>query len=971
MDNSLRALCDAIKKMLAQLKPQTNHLSYLLMTGTQEQGKSSLLKQSGMQEIPVLSEQHAKIYYNQQGIVVELGESWFAQRTNLLNNTLKQLNHCNRHLSISGLIACIDINELLSTNPDEYVKQKKIQLQFLERIGEALGYRTELALIFTKMDTLAGFTEFYQTEHATDLAKPLGFALECIQAKKIETYVQQFDQLIELLGQKVINKIHPVRSSVKRSLIREFPLQLANVRGPIQGLIAGIAAKKFNLHSIYFTSAEQGGVSVDRLNKKIQHEYALMVQDTFAQATNFRAYFVEGALKSIQAQCTQAPSPKKLLQKPLITLAASLASIGILYLAGSYFKTARLLNEANQELATYDQITQQKAHDPQALYHLSKAANSMDKVSSNAISLPAVHQLKSNLHQQAQHRMQEEFTPALLNELEEVIANPKHTPQTRYKALKIYLMLGESKHFSATQVRDWFQHQWGNQTTNAFKKKVALLNHLIEKPLKDVQLKQQVITDTRNYLNALPPSYLYYSLAKDYFPSNTQALSVQGFQLAAQEIPIYFTKNGFISLIKELPLISNTLESENWVLARQDLGQLEERLLQAYYAEYVTFWRNMMQKSKPLGYQDYQSGRDLAKTLHQFNAIGQLVQLIQEQTKPDLTDSTSQFNQFVAKQFTEFNLMSLSSAKEFNSKFAELEQFISTLSVINDSGKTAFTITKARFTNENSSDPISALFHQAKQSPEPLKSWINQIAGDAFALLIKDSRLYINQQWQQTAYKTFESTIAKRYPFDSNQSDEITMTDFNRFFSTHGVLNHFTEEYIKPFLDVSSAQWKPKSVNDYVLPLSSDALDAIIRANIITNMFYPDNSDESHIEFSLQKISLDPVVASLRLEIGQNKLSDTQGSDSFIRFSWPQSNARLALDSIEGHHYELSEQGTWALFKLLEKVNVLIDEQDSSSLQILFEINSNSGRYLLKTQNKVNPFTPGILNGFSLSEALV
>lgn len=88
-------------------------------------------------------------------------------------------------------------------------------------------------------------------------------------------------------------------------------------------------------------------------------------------------------------------------------------------------------------------------------------------------------------------------------------------------------------------------------------------------------------------------------------------------------------------------------------------------------------------------------------------------------------------------------------------------------------------------------------------------------------------------------------------------------------------------------------------------------------------------------------------------------------------FTWPQANAKLALDSIEGNHYELAEQGVWALFKLLEKVNVLIDEQDSSNLQILFEVNSNSGRYLLKTNNQVNPFTPGILNGFNLEEYIV
>ena len=230
---------------------------------------------------------------------------------------------------------------------------------------------------------------------------------------------------------------------------------------------------------------------------------------------------------------------------------------------------------------------------------------------------------------------------------------------------------------------------------------------------------------------------------------------------------------------------------------------------------------------------------------------------------------------------------------------------------------------------------------------------------------------YINQQWQQTVYQEFQNAIAKRYPFDSAQQEEIAITDFNHFFSTNGSLNTFTENFIKPFLDVSSPEWKTKAVNDSVLPISPETIDTLVRANIITNMFFPYQSNESRIDFSLQKINLDPVVASLVLEIGDTRLTDNQSSESLIRFSWPQPGAKLALDSIEGNHYELAEQGTWALFKLLEKVNVLIDEQDSSSLQILFEVNSNSGRYLLKTNNQVNPFTPGILNGFVLTEAIV
>jgi intracellular multiplication protein IcmF len=971
MNNSLHALCDTLKRILSQLKPQVNQLSFLVITGTNEQGKSALLKQSSMEEMPVFSEQHAKIYFNQQGVIVELGESWLTNSKTLLQNTLKQLNRCNRFLKITGLILCVDVNKLLIAESSQFMEEKKSHLNLLQRLGSNLGHQVDLAIILTKMDTLAGFSEFYQMDHATELSKPLGFSLDCMNQlrKKIETYNEQFNHLVEIQGQQVINKMHPARSTIKRSLIREFPLQLASLRAPLQALIQGISPKLFNIHSIYFTSAEQGGVSIDRLNKKIQHEYALVVQDTFPQSTNFRSYFVEGALKTIQEHCSQAPQIRYFPQKSLITIAASIAGISLIMLTHHYYKTSHLLDEASKELLAYDTLNNQGTNGTQALYHLSNAANKIDDIAANSLSLPTVHQLKVNLHHNAQARLQGEFLPSLTNELEQVITNPSNTPIVRYTALKIYLMLGESEHFSAIAIQDWFSHQWRN--TPGFQKQLALLKQTLNQPIHQVSIKPQIISDTRNYLNALPTSYLYYSLAKEYFPATKQKIAVEGFNLATNELPAYYTKSGYEQIIKELPNISHQLQTENWVLARQDLAQLPSMLTEAYCFDYVTWWQTFIHKSQPLHYQEYQQGRQVAQLLQRSNAISQLIHLIQQETKPELKDINSNFNQLIASKFTDLNLISLSSTKELSLRIAELERFISTLSVINDGGKTAFTLTKARFVNENSSDPVSLLYNQAKQLPEPLNNWTNQLAGDTWVILIKDSRQYINQQWQQIVYREFQNSIAKRYPFDASQPEEIAISDFNRFFSTHGVLNTFSEQYIKPFLDVTSAEWKPKALNDFVLPISTETLDEIIRANIITNMFFPDHGEEGKIDFSLQKISLDPVVSSLHLEIGNTKLMDNQGTDSFIRFTWPQPNAKLALDSIEGNHYELSEQGSWAIFKLLEKVNVLIDEQDSSNLQILFEVNSNSGRYLLKTNNQVNPFTPGILNGFTLNEAIV
>lgn len=973
MDNSLRALCDALKKIIPQLKPQSNQLSFIVMTGTSEQGKSALLKQSGMEELPVFSEEQIKVYYNAQGVIVELGESWLMSNNSLLQNTLKQINKCNRHLQITGLILCIDVSQLLSVEPMQLAELKKSHLQLLHRLGSNLGYQTELALMFTKMDSLAGFSEFYQMDHASDLSKPLGFSLDCVNhlPKKIQTFRTQFNQLVELQNQQVINKMHPARSTIKRSLIREFPLQLVSLYTPINALIQGISPKLFQLNSIYFTSAEQGGVSIDRLNKKIQHEYALLVQDTFPQATNYRSYFVDGALKNIQSECAQAPLGKNFSHKPPMAIAASIVAISLMILTHHYYKAANLLDEASKELLSYDLLAGQEKNGHQALYHLSNASRKIDRIASNTLSLPNMNQLKQTLHHSTHNKVAGEFLPSLAQELEQVITNPSNIPIVRYKALKIYLMFKQPEHFSAEEIEAWFVSEWTKDSQKSSKNSLALLEQTLSKPLPTLPINEQLISDTRNYLNALPTAYLYYSLAKEYFPQNKQKIAVEGFNLASNELPVYFTKAGYKDIMKRLGDISTTLEAEHWVLGRKDLSELDKMLTHAYSFDYLTWWQSFMKKSQPLRYQDYQQGRKIAHRLQKSDALSQLIELIQKETKPDLVENTSKFNEQIASKFADLNLISGATTKELSARIIDLERFISTLSVINDGGKTAFAISKTRFTNVNASDPVSLLYNQAEQLPEPLSTWTKQIAGDTWVILIKDCKRYINQQWEDTVYKDFERNIARRYPLDSSQSEEIAIADFNRFFATHGTLNTFTEQYIKPFLDTSNAGWKQKEVNHYVLPIANETIDEIIRANVITNMFFPNYSDESKIDFSLQKISLDPVVASLHLEIGNTVLMDNQGSESFIRFSWPQNNAKLGLDSIEGNHYELAEQGIWAIFKLLEKVNVLVDEQDSSNLQILFEVNSNSGRYQLKTNNQINPFTPGILNGFILNKAIV
>ncbi len=972
MDQSLRALCDALKKIIGQLKQHHQPLSFLLLTGKTQQGKTTLLRQSHYEHLRVETARSADIFYNKNSLILELGEAWLNQSQNILQYTLKQINNCHRTIKISGIILCIDINELFIDEPTQLTLTSKAHAQFLERFGLSLGYRVDLSVMFTKMDVLAGFCDFFQQDHPSELNKPLGFSLQgnTQTIKLADAYKIQFDHFIEVLGQRVIDKIHPVRSSIKRTLIREFPLQLSCLRPAIQSFIQHVSTHLFCLDALYFTSAEQGGISQDRLNKKIKHEYGLSLQVEFPQSTNYKAYFIEGALQAFHEKTKQhIPQIDATSQRWFMNALMGVAGLSFIWIGHHYLNSSHKLDETSNELFNYNMLASQQDKNTEAMYHLMRASLSIEDIASNSLSSPVIQALKTQLSLDTQQQVNDFFIHELLNELETTIDDNRQPPSARYHALKIYLMLGNSRQYAPNDVEAWFNQRWGKLDPNDISKKMALLKHRLQQPLQPMPINTKIISDARNYLNALPTNYLYYALAKESFSQQTQSLNIEGFILANNQVPTYLTKTDFHHVIASLPKISAKLQAENWIMERQDLSHLEQTLQQAYCHEYVAWWQNFMRHSSPMHAENYQKARELAQALSNSQAIAKLVNLIQDQLSPESGDTL--FNQEIASKFTELSLISHSTIHNLTITLKELERFLTSLSIVNDDGKTAFTITKARFQGDTLNNPLSSLYGYGLQLPEPVSTWAKQIADDTWFNLISDSKRYINQQWKQTVLQDYQDTIAKRYPFDASATQDIAISDFDRFFANRGVLNHFIENYIKPFLDVSQPQWTLKDVNHYVLPISSDVLNELIRANIVTNMFFPDQSSTSKIEFSLQKINLDPVVNSLSLSIGEHSLKDNQNSDSFAHFFWPQSNARLSLNSIEGDHFEIEESGPWAFFKILQKVNVLVDEQDPASLQILFEINGNSGRYLLKTHNEVNPFMPGVLSGFALPERIV
>jgi intracellular multiplication protein IcmF len=972
MDNLINALSSSIKKLASELKSLNEALSFTLIIGQSKQGKSTILRQSNLQHVSVDSEHSVEVYYNQEGIILEFSDVWLNENNSLLQTVIKKLNRCHSSLSITGVLLCIDINEFLNTDPTSSSEYLQYNNQLLSRIGLALDNKTNLGLLFTKLDSLAGFSEFYQNEHVSDLSKPLGFSVISTDNQKslLPQFKRQFSQLLELLEQQVLNKIHPVRSSVKRTLIREFPLQVASLNQPIQSLIQALPLQLFHLQALYFTSAEQGGLSHDRLTKKIKHEYALSIQETLHQSVYYKPYFVDGALLGFQRQNKVRSKPSFLIHKRTVATVSTIVTVAMIWLGYTHYKSSHALDDVSKALLMYNSVTTDPSNQSNPAFHLTQASNALDNININAFSMPELTALKSKIKSRAHQHLYERFLPNTLGALESVIAESQSNPAEQYSALKIYIMLSDRRLFSYKDVLEWYENHWCTLPGEQLNQYKALLKQIIKEPLQPITINQQLVNDTRNYLNALPSGYLYYSLAKPFFKQQSTPVVFDGFQLPSDTIPYHLTKEGYFETANQLPAIYQQLKKEAWVLKTNPQVDVLSAIQQAYNYEYITYWKQFIKHVQPSHFSNYQQARQIITKMMSSNTIPLLVNFIQQQTSPNFDDKNTEFNEQIASQFTQLNLLTQSALNDLSTNLKELGTFLNTLAIINDHGKTAFLLSKARFNGDTLSNPLSAMFNKTEQLPSPVSNWTNQIAGEFWYLLINDAKHYINQQWQEHIYQVYANSIEGKYPFDNSQSQDVAISSFERFFSTNGLLNRFVETHVKPYMDTSSAQWKLKEVNGFVLPIQPETLQELMRANVITNMFFPTQSDKSHIEFSLQKINLDSVVAKLNLKIGNTHIQDTRSSNSYVQFEWPQSGAILSLDSIEGNHYELDENGPWALFKLLDKVNVIVDDKDSSRMQILFEVNGNSGRYILKTHNQVNPFIPGILSGFKLPQQI-
>ena len=289
-----------------------------------------------------------------------------------------------------------------------------------------------------------------------------------------------------------------------------------------------------------------------------------------------------------------------------------------------------------------------------------------------------------------------------------------------------------------------------------------------------------------------------------------------------------------------------------------------------------------------------------------------------------------------------------------SSVFLSLNQVSIKLNEIGQDRERAAEYTRSVLT-QGGGDLNAALFNaqrlQGLLDQKMMQQLFEQPLDEAWQLLLRQTRLHIDDLWEDEVYRFYRDRLANRYPFDANGSDEVDLNDLKDFMHpAEGMLAAFREEHLRDF---DGKRYRGRGI-----AISREARGAFDKAEAIADNLI--DGDLISVQFQLQpeqtqRLNQDsPVPNFVRIEVHGEEDRYNQGGASFKPFRWPgfPAEARIVVETQQGITFSEGDLGEWAWFRLLSKAQINPGNPGEYRLGWVLGVNQYLVRYRLRFGNK-------------------
>ncbi|WP_409295368.1 type VI secretion system membrane subunit TssM [Pseudomonas sp. KCJK8670] len=668
-------------------------LPWYLVLGANGSGKTSLLEHSGL-EFPINAlerrrsqdagnGEYCNYYFAEQGVLVDTGGRFLEQRDSELDGhawrtLLDLLRQRRRNRPLNGVLITVPMDTLLGGDAALNDLAQKVRSR-LQELRQRLHQDLPVYLVLTKTDRLAGFEEFFDQQSREENEQVFGVTFgKGKNGADTELLANEFQGLLQRLGDQVTQRIHHERNTLRRARILDFPHQLGRIGDQLCLLVdAAFTGNRYqrasHLRGVYLTSAPHHAPQVDSDNgfqpgipgHGIPRGRARFMLQLFTRVV-FPEYDLAGLDRRERRRINWGQR------------AVYLTALGALVLFGLLW--ANSFSGNHERLEALRELARQWQHQHQSLDGRDDALAALKPLDSayqaarvfpdsgdvSLLQRAGLYQggaANEVLQPAYQRELEQVLLPRVGKMVEEQIRSNLKNRERLLNSLRAYLMLGDPERRDQDWLQDWAAAGWSQRYSGNTAAQEALNAHfgrLLQQPFA-LPLNDALVAQARQVLRAESLASVVYRVLREQARSLpeyrlSQQLGPQASQFVGVDyaIPGFYTSQGYQQYfsVQGANLVNDILR-DNWVLGEgpgisdMDMRRLMVALEQLYFRDYANYWGEAINQVGLIPFSDAGEGADQLSALTAANSpLLLLLTEVRENTRfPTLPETSDEGEQ--------------------------------------------------------------------------------------------------------------------------------------------------------------------------------------------------------------------------------------------------------------------------------------------------------------------------------------
>ena len=225
-------------------------------------------------------------------------KSWLAFLDMLRNNRPRQ--------PINGVLVAISIEDVLKLPPAEVAAHADAIRKRLDELHDELKVDFPVYAVFTKMDLIVGFTQYFADldEAKRQVVWGATFQTADKKANNVGKVPAEIDLLIQRLSERMPERLQEEPDLRARAILFGFPAQISAIKKPISDFLNRIFEPtryqtSATLRGFYFTSGTQEGTPFDPVIGALQKSYGVESFGAAGFSGVGKSYFLHDLLTKV------------------------------------------------------------------------------------------------------------------------------------------------------------------------------------------------------------------------------------------------------------------------------------------------------------------------------------------------------------------------------------------------------------------------------------------------------------------------------------------------------------------------------------------------------------------------------------------------------------------------------------------------------------------------------------------------